>query len=615
MSTVYAPKNVSSNIWLKSYWVLLFIVAGAGWFATGYLGDKALQEIRESSEAIVSLHVTRFTAECEKVERAVQAISGSPWILPALVSRSDPDIANANSVLDRYNSSLNASVAYLMDGNGLTIASSNRHDPESFVGKSYQFRPYFTQAIAGAPGRYFALGVTSLKRGFYASYPVRDSGGKIAGVAVIKLDISEKEVNFGGYPYLFLIDPNGIVFQSGNKEMNYKSLWPISPETRLALLKSKQFGENDFDAILQREVTDGIEISYKGKDYRVFRKIINTEGWSIVFMASTDRIFLYKSVGIIITLWMVTLIAVPFIINYRATRSAEKVRLSEVRFRGLFDTMKSGVVIYRPNDNGEDFFITDINPGGEQMSQVIKQDSVGRSITAVFPGIRELGLFDVMQQVWRTGAPQFHPVSLYSDKRLSQWVENTVYKLPSGEIVAIYDDVSDRKRMEAEILTLSITDQLTGLNNRRGFLSLAEQQLKLSERNRCRMLFFFADMDGLKWINDTLGHEAGDHALIESATVFKKTFRTSDILARLGGDEFAALAIDTNAIESEIFTTRLQNLIDTQNNLKNRKFKLSISVGCACYNPDTPCTVNELMLQADTSMYAQKQSRKKGTES
>ncbi len=615
MSTVYAPKNVSSNIWLKSYWVLLFIVAGAGWFATGYLGDKALQEIRESSEAIVSLHVTRFTAECEKVERAVQAISGSPWILPALVSRSDPDIANANSVLDRYNSSLNASVAYLMDGNGLTIASSNRHDPESFVGKSYQFRPYFTQAIAGAPGRYFALGVTSLKRGFYASYPVRDSGGKIAGVAVIKLDISEKEVNFGGYPYLFLIDPNGIVFQSGNKEMNYKSLWPISPETRLALLKSKQFGENDFDAILQREVTDGIEISYKGKDYRVFRKIINTEGWSIVFMASTDRIFLYKSVGIIITLWMVTLIAVPFIINYRATRSAEKVRLSEVRFRGLFDTMKSGVVIYRPNDNGEDFFITDINPGGEQMSQVIKQDIVGRSITAVFPGIRELGLFDVMQQVWRTGAPQFHPVSLYSDKRLSQWVENTVYKLPSGEIVAIYDDVSDRKRMEAEILTLSITDQLTGLNNRRGFLSLAEQQLKLSERNRCRMLFFFADMDGLKWINDTLGHEAGDHALIESATVFKKTFRTSDILARLGGDEFAALAIDTNAIESEIFTTRLQNLIDTQNNLKNRKFKLSISVGCACYNPDTPCTVNELMLQADTSMYAQKQSRKKGTES
>ncbi len=89
-----------------------------------------------------------------------------------------------------------------------------------------------------------------------------------------------------------------------------------------------------------------------------------------------------------------------------------------------------------------------------------------------------------MKQVWRTGVNEHHPVSLYSDNRLSQWVENTVYKLASGEIVAIFDDVSDRKRMEAEILSLSITDPLTGLNNRRGFLSLAEQQLKLSERNR-----------------------------------------------------------------------------------------------------------------------------------
>jgi C4-dicarboxylate-specific signal transduction histidine kinase len=447
----------------------LFIVAGAGWFATEYLGDKARQEIRENSEATISLHNARFTSECEKVERAVQAISGSPWILPALVSRNDPDIANANSVLDRYNSSLNASVAYLMDGNGLTIASSNRHDPDSFVGKSYQFRPYFTQAIAGAPGRYFALGATSLKRGFYASYPVRDSSGRIAGVAVIKQDISEEKANLGGYPYLFLIDPNSIVFQSGSQEMNFKSLWPISPETRLALLKSKQFGENDFDAILPREVSDGTDISFKGKNYLVFRKIIDAAGWSIVFMAPTERIFLYKSAGMIITLWMVTLIAVPFIINYRASRSAEMIRISEVRFRELFNSMKSGVAIYRPADNGEDFILTDINPAGERISQVKKQDIVGRSITAVFPGIRELGLFDVMQQVWRTGAPEYHPVSLYSDNRLTLWVENTVYKLASGEIVAIYDDVSDRKKMEAEILTLSITDPLTGLHNRRGF--------------------------------------------------------------------------------------------------------------------------------------------------
>jgi diguanylate cyclase (GGDEF)-like protein len=615
MSRVRTPKNIFRNIGLIFYLVLLFIVAGAGWFATGYLGDKARQEIRENSESTILLHFTRFAAEFDNAERAVLALSGSPWILPALVSRNDTDIANANSVLDRYNFSLNTSAAYLMDADGLTIASSNRNDPDSFVGKSYLFRPYFTQAIAGAPGRYFALGATSLKRGFYASCPVRDSDGKITGVAVIKQDVGEEEANLARYPYFFLLDPNGIVFMSGSKEMNFKSLWPISRETRLDLLKSKQFGEKDFDVILPIEVTDGMEISFNGKNHLVFRKPIHFEGWSIVFLAPTERILAYEFVGVIITLWMVTVIAVPFIINYRASLSAEMVRISEVRFRELFNTMKSGVAIYRPTDDGEDFILTDINPSGERINQINKQDIVGKNITAVFPGVAELGLLDVMKQVWRTGVQEYHPVSLYSDKRLSQWMENTVYKLASGEIVAIFDDVSDRKKMEAEILTLSITDPLTGLNNRRGFLSLAEQQLKLSERNRRHMLFFFADLDGLKWINDTLGHKEGDRALIEAATVFKETFRTSDIVARLGGDEFAALAIDTNVVHSEVFTSRLQQLIDTQNISKDRGYKLSISVGCACYNPEKPSTVDELMAQADKLMYVQKQLRKGHKES
>ncbi len=304
MSTARIPKNVFSNIVLISYAILLCIVTGTGWFATGYLGDKARLEIRQNSESTISLHSARFTAEFENAERAVQTMSGSPWILPALVFRNDSDIANANSVLDRYNDSLNAAAAYLMDADGLTIASSNRNDPDSFVAKSYQFRPYFTQAIGGVPGRYFALGATSLKRGFYASHPVRDSDGKVLGVAVIKQDIAEEEANIGRYPYFFLLDPNGIVFLSGSKEMNFKSLWPLNRETRLNLLKSRQFGEKDFDAILPQEVSDGMEIPFNGKKYLVFRKPINVAGWSIVFMASTERILIYKSVGVIITLWM-----------------------------------------------------------------------------------------------------------------------------------------------------------------------------------------------------------------------------------------------------------------------------------------------------------------------
>jgi len=124
------------------------------------------------------------------------------------------------------------------------------------------------------------------------------------------------------------------------------------------------------------------------------------------------------------------------------------------------------------------------------------------------------------------------------------------------------------------------------------------------------MLLFFADLDGLKWINDTLGHEQGDRALIETATVFKETFRTSDIIARLGGDEYAALTVDITEANFEIFTARLQSLIDTRNNLENRRYRLSISVGCAYYDPENPGSIDELMASADKLMYEQKQNKK-----
>lgn len=114
----------------------------------------------------------------------------------------------------------------------------------------------------------------------------------------------------------------------------------------------------------------------------------------------------------------------------------------------------------------------------------------------------------------------------------------------------------------------------------------------------------------MKWINDTLGHKEGDNALIEVAMVLKETFRSSDIIARMGGDEFAVLAIDTTEVNSEILTGRLQSLIDTRNNQEKRRYRLSISVGCSFYDPENPCSIDELMAEADILMYEHKKSKK-----
>ena len=127
-------------------------------------------------------------------------------------------------------------------------------------------------------------------------------------------------------------------------------------------------------------------------------------------------------------------------------KAEELLRETEFRYRSLFDNMVDAVAVYRTVGDGDDFLFTDFNKSGEQMEGVRKQEILGKSVKEVFPGVRELGLFEVFQRVWRTGLPERHPVGLYRDERLEGWRENSIYKLPSGDIVAVYSDESEREK-------------------------------------------------------------------------------------------------------------------------------------------------------------------------
>jgi diguanylate cyclase (GGDEF)-like protein len=155
-----------------------------------------------------------------------------------------------------------------------------------------------------------------------------------------------------------------------------------------------------------------------------------------------------------------------------------------------------------------------------------------------------------------------------------------------------------------------LTDELTGLYNRRGFTLLAEQEVKLAQRIKKVMLLFFGDVDDLKTINDTLGHAQGDLALKEVSAILKESFRESDILARIGGDEFVALALDASKESGEIITNRIQATLEARNQPGDETYHLSLSMGIARYDPEAPCTLSELIAQADGLMYQQKQARK-----
>jgi len=127
------------------------------------------------------------------------------------------------------------------------------------------------------------------------------------------------------------------------------------------------------------------------------------------------------------------------------------IQESENRFRELFNHMSSGVAVYEAKDDGKDFIFRSFNRAAEKIDKVKKKDIIEKSVLKVFPGVKDFGLFKVFQEVYKTGKPQHHPISLYQDQRIAGWRENYVYKLPSGEIVAVYDDITERKKAEEKL--------------------------------------------------------------------------------------------------------------------------------------------------------------------
>ncbi len=543
-------------------------------------------------------------------------------------------------------------------------------------------------------------------------------------------------------------------------------------------------------------------------------------------------------------------------------QTGEQLKIGEAKFRELFNNTSDGVVLYKAVNDGLDFIIMDFNRGAEEIEKIKKESLIGKSVLEAFPGVKDFGLFDVFQRVWKTGNPEHHPVSIYSDNRVSGWRVNYVCKLPTGEIAAIYKDVTARRKaeeiiyesekrykrllesvtdyiytvqvengrpvrtmhgpgcigvtgyttedynadtylwhrmihkddrekvikyaekalsgevpptfehriihkdgsirwvantivlrfdehhkliaydglikditerilvedalkeseakyrslvdstddsiylvdrdckylfvnekhlsrlglskdflgktygefhpledakkfaetvdmvcksgesiqhehrsyrddryfirtlspvkdaygkvtavtivskditqlkmMEEKLHALSITDDLTGLYNRRGFLVMAEQLLRLANRNKKGIFMLYADMDGLKMINDNFGHKEGDRALIETAKILKATYRNSDVIARIGGDEFTVIPVGTSSDNVDIIAARLQENLEKYNAEEKGAYKLSISAGIAYYDPENPCTIDELLREGDKIMYEQKKRR------
>jgi diguanylate cyclase (GGDEF)-like protein/PAS domain S-box-containing protein len=182
-----------------------------------------------------------------------------------------------------------------------------------------------------------------------------------------------------------------------------------------------------------------------------------------------------------------------------------------------------------------------------------------------------------------------------------------------SSVSVISKEITERKLLEEELHALSLTDELTGLYNRRGFFTLVQQELRVAGRLKKSVQLFAVDMDDLKVINDTFGHQMGDLAIREAADIIKRNFRQSDVIARIGGDEFAVFMIEHIDIDQEKLVRRLQDILSIYNSQGRRPYTLSLSIGAARYGPGQPATIEEMMTRADALMYDQKRGRSRAS--
>ena len=166
-----------------------------------------------------------------------------------------------------------------------------------------------------------------------------------------------------------------------------------------------------------------------------------------------------------------------------------------------------------------------------------------------------------------------------------------------------------RRVADTKLQQQALTDELTGLYNRRGFLALAEQQLKVVSRSSRRLLLVFADLNGMKAVNDTFGHEAGDRLLVDAARALRSSFRDSDIIARLGGDEFAVLLVDPDCSAQQFIEQRIEASVNQRNGGSSSGCRLSMSLGVCEWDRAIHQTLRGLLAAADAKMYEAKAAR------
>ncbi len=447
--------------------IVFAFTAGSIYYST--LRQYAFEEAERRAVSRVQTTRKNLSSFLSEFKKPVRVLAGMAPLKNVLVNPGHQTFFEANYLLDHFKKTLGVDVCYLMNVQGDTIASSNRDEPDSFVGQNFSFRPYFQQAMQGLPSTYLALGTTSRKRGAYYSYPVYLPDNDIPlGIVVIKASIFfiEKELTPKSDGIELVVDPKGVIFISNRQEWLYNLLWSLSDKDMETLKSSRQFGQGPWNWVGIKKKNDTYAVDASGKTYLFHQqKVDNYPDWKIIHLYKMEAVS--KAIAnpliqiirpVLILLFLLIGVSVFFLYRKAATeilqrKSVEKaLRKSEERYRSLYHNTpamlhsidKDGNIVSISNYWSEILGYTRKEAIGKKLTYFLSEESRTYAKHKVFPEFFKAGfLKDVHYTFVKKNREKI-------DVLLSAITDDDIHE-SSFRSLAVSIDVTKRKKAEEEL--------------------------------------------------------------------------------------------------------------------------------------------------------------------
>lgn len=462
-------------IWL--YLSAFLIVVLLIWKGGEALRNQQIKALRIDSFEQLNQLASVLESAIAKYQHMPTLLASNDRVKKALRDGLESDINQLNRELEQINRITEASDSYILNTDGLTIAASNYREEASFVGGNFSFRPYFKEAIQGKPGRYYALGTTSNRRGYYFSYPVYD-GSSIIGIAVVKVDLTQFEKRFANQSYEFLLlDPDNIVFSSSRPNWLYRVLGELShielqriadsqryfgqSIEKLAIVYQKPFDEkSQIVEVLENTVTNGTEELQRLSFLRMSRPIRLLD-FQISILAPlniiNEEISLWRAIfagGVTITALLFGLAMLRRRMLRERSDANEMTRHNQAYIREVIQNTQAGLVTLDEHHKIESF-----NPAVERLVGHLLAPLVGQPLGRLFqPDEQDASSFSSHADFWDAANDLGIKVLTreghlcYSNQAVP--VEMTLCKmqLPNRlSYLVTFHDMTERKRYEQDI--------------------------------------------------------------------------------------------------------------------------------------------------------------------